>query len=237
MRSRPRTRNVRSLPHGERRAHGDLDVLGGSLTDEQTHRAPDVLHDRFIHLVAADPHRRRGDDAAEGDDGDLGGAATDVHDHRSARGVDRKACADGSRHGFLDQVSFTRAGHRRGVGHRALLDFGHARRNSEHHARVAHVPRPIVRAGDEMTNHLLGVLEVRDHAVAQRTHRDDVGGRATEHSSGFSPDGEHLAGALAHCNDRWLVDDDAAPADVHQGVGGPEVDAHVGRPDPQHGGQ
>ena len=88
--------------------------------------------------------------------------------------------------------------------------------------------------GDEVLDHLLGVIEVRDHTVAQRTQRHNVGRRPTEHAARFGADGQYLPGSLAHGDDRRFVEDDATPADVHERVGGAEVDADVGRPDPQH---
>ena len=134
-------------------------------------------------------------------------------------------------------MSFTRACQRRCVGDRALLDLRHARRNADHDARVADMPRTVVCLGDEVLDHLLGVIEVGDHAVAQRPQGDDVGRRAAQHSPGFGADAQHLARALAHGHDRRLVENDAAPTHVHERVGRAEVDADVGRPDPQHGGE
>src|SRR4029077_17952432 len=102
---------------------------------------------------------------------------------------------------------------------------------------MADMPRSVVGASDEVSDHLLGVVEVGDHAVPHRTHRDYVGRGAPQHAPGFGADAEHLAGALAHGHDRRLIEDDAAPADVHERIGGPEVDADIGRPDPQQGGE
>src|SRR6202521_645495 len=102
---------------------------------------------------------------------------------------------------------------------------------------MADVPRAVVCPRDEVANHLLGVLEVRDHTVAQRSSRDDVGGGAAKHATGFTSDREHLARALAHRDNRRFIEHDAPSADVDQRVGGPEVDADVGGPDPQHGSQ
>ena len=96
------------------------------------------------------------------------------------------------------------------------------------------MPCAIVGARDEVPDHLLGAIEVRNHAVAQRAHRDDVGRRTSQHAACFRADAEHLACAFAHSHDRWFIDDDAPSADVHKCVGGAEVDADVGRPDPQH---
>jgi len=97
------------------------------------------------------------------------------------------------------------------------------------------MPGTVVSTSDEVAQHLLGVLEVGDHPVAQGAHRDDVGRRAPEHAPCLGADGQHLAGALADCHHRGLVEDDPSTLHVHERVGGAEVDANVGRPHAQHG--
>ena len=134
-------------------------------------------------------------------------------------------------------MRLARAGHGRGVGDGALLDLGDAGWNAEHDTRMAHVPRTVVSASDEVLDHLLGVFEVGDHTVAQRTHRDDVSRGAAEHPTRLCADAQDLARTLAHRDHRRFVQHDAAPAHVHKRVGGAEVDSDIGRPDPQHGGE
>jgi hypothetical protein len=85
-----------------------------------------------------------------------------------------------------------------------------------------------VGARDEVSNHLLGVLEVRDHSAAHRTHGDDVGRRPAEHPPRFFADSEDLACPFADRDHRWFVEHDAATADVDQRVRSAEVDADVG---------
>src|SRR5207245_7522921 len=80
-------------------------------------------------------------------------------------------------------------------------------------------------------------LEVGDHAAAEGTHGHDVGGRSSQHAASLRADREHVPGALADGDHRRFVDDDATSADVDQRVGGSEVDADMGRPDPKHGRQ
>ena len=225
------------IGRGERRAHRDLDVLRGPLADDQAHGSPHVLHDRVVHLIAPDAHAGRRDHTAERDHGDLRRAAADVDDHGAAGGLDRQPRADRGRHRLFHEMRLARTGHRRGVDHRALFDLRHARWHAKHDPGMSHVPRAVVSARDEVANHLLGVLEVGDHAAAEGTHGHDVGGRSSQHPASLSADREHVPGALADGDHRRFVDDDATPADVDQRVGGSEVDADIGRPDPQHGRQ
>ena len=57
-------------------------------------------------------------------------------------------------------------------------------------------------------------------------------GRAPEHPLGLDPDRVHLAAALVDRHHGGLREHDAAPADVHQRVGRPEVDGHVTSAEP-----
>ena len=80
---------------------------------------------------------------------------------------------------------------------------------------------------DEVAEHLLGDVEVGDHAVLQRPDRADRAGRAAEHALRLEPDRVHLAGALVDRDHGGLAEHDAAAAHVDERVGGAEVDRHV----------
>jgi hypothetical protein len=62
----------------------------------------------------------------------------------------------------------------------------------------------LVHAADEVPEHRLGHLEVRDHAVAQRPHGRDRGGRAPDHALGLMADGVHVVGSRVHRDHRRL---------------------------------
>ena len=53
---------------------------------------------------------------------------------------------------------------------------------------------------DEMADHLFGLVEIGDHAVAQRAYRDDVTGRTSEHPFRLFANGEHGFGAAFDCD-------------------------------------
>ena len=82
---------------------------------------------------------------------------------------------------------------------------------------------------DEVAQHLLGDLEVGDHAVLERPDRGDRAGRAAQHALGLGTDGVHLAGAMVDGHHRRLGEHDAVAAHIDQGVGGAQVDRHVAR--------
>ena len=80
---------------------------------------------------------------------------------------------------------------------------------------------------DEVVQHLLGDVEVRDHAVAQRPDSHDVGGRSANHFLGFRADSQYFFSFLINRDYRWLVDDDAFAAHIYQGIGRSQVDADI----------
>ena len=183
------------------------------------------LIEGLVDLVARDAQRARRDDAAEADDRDVGRAAADVDDHARGRLVDRQAGADGGGHRLLDHVDATGTAPGGGVLQGAPLDAGDLARDAEHHAR-ADQPRR-AHLVDEPAQHPLGLVGVGDDAVAQRADGADGARRAAEHLLGAAARGDEPSGADLDGHDRRLLEDDPAPADVDQGVGGAEVDREV----------
>ena len=179
------------LGHRVRGADLELDLLGRLLADEQLVVLLDVVDDRLVHLVAADAERLRDDDPAERDDGDLGRAAADVDDHVPGRLGDGEPGADRGGHRLLDQVRLARAGRERRLLDRALLDAGDAGRDADDDARVREAV--LVHLLDEVAEHLLGDVEVGDHAVLERADRRDRAGRPAEHALRLDADRVHVA--------------------------------------------
>ena len=93
--------------------------------------------------------------------------------------------------------------------------------------RGPHPHVAVVRLLDEVGQHLLGDLEVGDHAVLHRLDGHDVARRAAEHLLGLLADGLDAAVHLVDGDDRGFVDDDALAARVDARVGGAEVDGQV----------
>src|SRR5207247_630483 len=87
---------------------------------------------------------------------------------------------------------------------------------------------------DEVVEHALGDLEVRDHAVAQGADCDDIGGRAPDHLFRLDPDLEDLFGLLFDGDDRGLVDDDALAAHEHKRVRRSEINADIVGEQPEY---
>src|SRR5215207_9663595 len=213
------------LGERERGADLELDLLGCLLPDHQLVLALDVVDDGLVELVAADADRLRHHDAAERDHGNLARSAADVDDHVPCRLAHRQPGADRRGHRLLDQVRLTGAGAEAGLLHRALLHPGHSGGHAHHHARVR--PAILVHLLDEVAEHLLGHVKVRDHPVLEGTDRLDRPGGPAEHSLRLDADGVHLGGARVDGHHGRLREYDSAPAHVDERVGGPEVNGHV----------
>ena len=155
--------------------------------------AADVGDDRLVHLVAADAHRARIDDAAERQHGDFRRAAADIDDHRAGRlRVTGRSGADRRRHRLFDQIDAPRAGRQRRFLNGAAFDRGRARGHADDDHRIGE-GAAVMHLADEVLDHLLGDFEVGDDAVAHRADRFDVAGRAAQHHLGVVADGEHAA--------------------------------------------
>ena len=90
-------------------------------------------------------------------------------------------------------------------------------------------PPALVCLANEVAQHLLGDLEVIDHAVLERADGADRAGGAAQHALGLATHGVDFAGALVDGHHGRLGEHDAAAADIHQGVGGTQVDGDVAR--------
>ena len=82
---------------------------------------------------------------------------------------------------------------------------------------------------DEVAQHLLGHLEVGDHAVLERADGADRARRAAQHALGVGAHRVDLAGAVVDSDHGRLGEHDAAAADVDESVGCAQVDGHVVR--------
>ena len=211
---------------GKGRADRHLDLLGGALPQRQRVLLLDVGDDRLVELVPPDADRQGGHDAAEGDDGDLGGAAADVDDHVARRLVDGQTGADGRRHRLLDDVGGPGACRDGGLLHGPLLHPGDAGGDADHDPGLGEHP-PLVHLLDEVAEHLLGDVEVGDHAVLEGPDGEDVAGGPADHPLGLRPDRQDGPGLGVDRHDRRLVEHGPAPPDVDEGVGRAEVDGHV----------
>ena len=110
---------------------------------------------------------------------------------------------------------------------RALLHLGDVAGNGDDDARL-HEP-----AGtdlpDEVADHRLGDVEVRDYAGLHRPDRDDVAGGAPEHALRLVADCQNALGAALYGNDGRLAQHDAPVLHIDQRVGRAEVDPDVVR--------
>jgi hypothetical protein len=101
---------------------------------------------------------------------------------------------------FLDQVDLSRPGRDGRFAHGPLLDGSDAGGHADDDARP-HQPATVVRAADEVAEHRLGNLEVRDDAVLDGADRADRAGSAADHLLGFAAHGENALGTVLGVGD------------------------------------
>jgi len=153
--------------------------------------------------------------------------------------VDGKAGTDRRRHRFLDDVDGLTGPSPLGrLFDGSLLHAGDPARHADHHARLGKAT--LVHLLDEVPEHLLADLEVRDHAILQRTDRLDVARCAANHFLGLHADRQRRPVDGVDRYHGRLVEDDALATHVHQRVGSAKVDrkisAHRERVSYGHGG-
>src|SRR5437870_5576703 len=102
---------------------------------------------------------------------------------------------------LLDQTHLTGSGVPGRVAHRAPLDLRDPGGYPDHHPRLEDRAEPPLRPGDEVAQHSLGHLEVRDDPVLQRLDHADLGRCAPDHRLGFVAHGQDRAVVLADRDD------------------------------------
>lgn len=172
-----------------------LDALGGGFPDQAAVVAAHVADDGFVELVAADADGLGVNHTVQGDDGHFGGTTTDVHHHGAGRFGDRQAGTNGGSHGFIDQVNLAGAGAQSGFLDGATFHLGGAARYAHQHTRAGAEIVVVVNLLDEVLQHLLGHVEVGDHAVFHRANGGDVTRGTTQ----------HLLGGMTDSSDRFGV--------------------------------
>jgi hypothetical protein len=78
-----------------------------------------------------------------------------------------------------------------------------------------------------MAQHRFRDFKVRDDAILEGAHCDDVGRGAAEHPFGFVAHRQHLVRSGLHGDHRRFAQDNALILYVDERVGRPEIDADV----------
>src|SRR3954452_5984644 len=84
---------------------------------------------------------------------------------------------------------------------------------------------------DEVAQHLLGHVEVGDHAVLERADGGDRAGRPAEHALRLYAYRVYLAAPRVDRDDRRLGQPDPAPTHVSERVRSPQPNRHVAAPE------
>ena len=133
--------------------------------------------------------------------------------------------AQGCGQRLLDQIDPAGSGLQSDLDHGPLLDAGDPAGNGDDHPGLDEgifedLP-------EELRQHPLRELVVRDNALPQGPHGDHVAGGAAQHIPGRRANLENLAGILIHRHDGGLAQHDAFSLGVDDHVRGSQVDAQV----------
>ena len=109
-----------------------------------------------------------------------------------------------SRNRFFNDLYFSRARFVSRVFHRLLLNLGRPAGYADTDPRllISLLSHSLL---DKILDHLFRNLIIRDHTLPQRTHRNNISGRSSDHQSGFFSDRLDLIGIPVKRNDRRLL--------------------------------
>ena len=92
----------------------------------------------------------------------------------------------------------------RRFAHRSLFHLCNAGWHCDNYPR-SHPYPAVVHLANEMAQHRLGNLEIGNHPVLQRTHRNNVRRSAAEHALGFVTNCKDAISAGLHRHNRWFT--------------------------------
>ncbi len=176
--------------------------------------AAHIFHHGLVELVPGHLDGGGLHHASQGDDGDVGGAAADIYNHMAVRLHDVNARADGSGNGLFNQVHPPAARLYARIHHGALLHLGDAGGDADDDPGLEnHKTRYLA---DELLEHPLSHVIIRDHALPQRADGNYVAGSAAQHLTGFLAHLQQLARILVHSHHGGLVENDAFIFHIYQ---------------------
>ena len=131
--------------------------------------------------------------------------------------MDGQTCADCRGHGLFNDVHLASPRGITGILHRPLLDASNARWNAHDNARFGQIPTAM-HLLDKVTQHTFGSIKVGDNAILQWTNCHNVAGSTSDHFLGFQTDRQDAASILINGDHAGLVEDNAAPTYINQGI-------------------
>ena len=179
-------------------AHLDLDALGHLLPDENIPVRPDAAHNGLVQLAACQLDGLFAHNAVERQHCNIGSAATHIQDKASPGDREIQPSAQGSCHRLLDEVDLPGTGRDCCVHTGTALHTGDAGRHTDAHTGLGEGTFACL--FEEVPEHLLGLVKVRDDAVLEGVERPDAVGGAADHLEGLLPHLEHLTAGGIHCH-------------------------------------
>ena len=126
---------------------------------------------------------------------------------------------------LFDQIHAPSARFHGRLNDRALFDLRHAGRHADDHAGLDE--RKFADFFEELVEHFLGHLIVRNNAVAKRPHGHNIARRSSEHVSRRRADLKHLAGVLIDRHNRRLAQDNSLALFIDQNIRGTKIDTDI----------
>ena len=202
----------------ECRSDGKLKFFCRSLADVELVLFSHIFDDCFIEFIACNLNGCAGYDSAEGNNRNIRGSATDIDYHNPIRLGNINSRTDCSGNRFFHQIYILAACLRGCFSYRSFLNFGNAARNAYHNFRLKN-PAASACLPDEMLQHSLGYVIIRNNAVTQRSYCYNVCRRSSEHLSRFFADCKNFVGVLVDGNNRRFIQNDAFAFYIYKYIG------------------
>ena len=142
----------------------DLQILCGSLTDEQIMFFTHISHNGFIKIIACDLDGSTDYSTSQRYDCDIGSTAADIYDHITARLGNINTCTDSSCDGFLNNGNLSGTCLVGSIFYCLLLYLCNAAGNTDSDTGLTESSLP-QRFLDKVFHHFLGYGIIRDNTL------------------------------------------------------------------------
>ena len=206
----------------------DLDIFRCPFADQQVVLLSHVADDRLVKIVTRNLDRSRYNGTAKRDHGDICRTAADIHDHIAARpgNIDPRANRCSNR--LLNNKHFPCTCCVCRIFNRTLLDLSHTARHTDRNPRLA-VTAASHCLLDKILDHLFRHSIIRNHALPQRTHCNDIARRPSKHQSRFLADCFDFICVAVKCNHRRLLQDNSLALHIYQYTGCTQINSDICR--------
>ena len=182
----------------------NLNILCGTLTDQDIVLLTHVTNDCFVEVVTCDLDRSRYYRSAKGDHCDISCTTTDINDHITAWTGDVDTSTDGSCDRLLDNGYLTSTCCIGSILNSTLLNLCYTRWYADRDTRLT--VRLLTNCLlDEILNHLLCYGVIRDNTLTKRTNSYDITRSTSQHETSFLTDCLNLISVMIKSDNGWFL--------------------------------